>query len=92
MQLLTQTYTRLSYICLYYISYPLVCVLSDIKVEVVWCIFVWGSIWSMEMQLIGIKFCTMVDIGLGCGQVFSPLGVIPSCPKIGNFACEYVKW
>ena len=60
----------------------LVCVSSDIKIEVILCILCPRTDISADVQPIGVTFCMMVDVGPG--QVFSPLSGTPPPPPKKN--------
>jgi len=49
--------------------------------------YLFGYRYLGDVTPIGMKFCTMVD--LGPGQVFCPWGS-PKAPKIPNFEREYI--
>jgi len=53
------------------------------------CVFLCGTSISVEVQPIGVKFCTIVD--MDPGQVFFPLRVPERCPKIPNFHREFLE-
>jgi len=55
----------------------LVCVFSDVKIEVILCNFCPGTDISSEVQPIGVRLCTMVDMGL---TRFLPFGGTPKLP------------